>query len=414
MRPLPVPTGGGALLLPPLRRALAGEGPAVLPVPADDPVTAERLVAALCAGPLTPAEHGADAADGPTALVVATSGSTGEPKGVLLPAGALRASAEATHARLGGPGHWLLALPAWSVAGTQVLVRSLTAETEPVVMDTSGGFRPPGFAEAAAPLLARAGRHYTSLVPTQLARLLAEGGSGLAALRAFDAVLLGGAATPPALLDRAESAGVRVVTTYGMSETSGGCVYDGVPLDGVRVRLADGAGGSAADGAAAPDGRVGRIELGGPVVARGYRGRADLTAAAFGDPRDGWFRTSDLGRRGVNGRWEVLGRVDDLVNTGGVKVAPILVERVLAAQPGVLEACVVGVPDPEWGQAVAAAVVPVDPAAPPSADALRGTVREQVGRAATPKRVTFVRALPLRGPGKVDRTAVRTLFAPSK
>nr|BFF02463.1 o-succinylbenzoate--CoA ligase [Streptoalloteichus tenebrarius] len=436
LRPLPVPTGGGALLLSPLRRALAGEGPAVLPVPADDRAAADRLAAALGGGPLAADEDG----DDPTALVVATSGSTGEPKGVLLSAGALRASADATHARLGGPGHWLLALPAWSVAGTQVLVRSLTAGTDPVVMDTSGGFRPDGFAAAAAPLLARRGPHYTSLVPTQLARLVAEGGAGLAALRAFDAVLLGGAATPPALRERAEAAGVRVVTTYGMSETSGGCVYDGIPLDGTRVRLAEvteleldgtephesvgGDGGdsvSASVSASVGDvgtvgqiGRIGRIVLGGPTVARGYRGRPDLTAAAFGAPRDGWFRTSDLGRRGDDGRWEVLGRVDDLVNTGGVKIAPVLVERALAATPGVLEACVVGVPDPEWGQAVVAAVVPVDPADPPSADALRGQVRERVGRAAAPKRVTFVRALPLRGPGKVDRTAVRRLFAPTK
>src|SRR5262249_53065163 len=156
------------------------------------------------------------------------------------------------------------------------------------------------------------------------------------ALRAFDAVLLGGAATPGALLVRAYDAGVRVVTTYGMTETAGGCVYDGVPLAGARVRIGEGE----------------RVERAGPMLASGYRLRPGAPAFA-----GGWFRTDDLGRLHRDGSLEVLGRVDDVINTGGLKVSSSVVERVLGAQPGVAEVCVVGVPDAEWGQLVVAAVV---------------------------------------------------------
>ncbi|CCH35271.1 putative 2-succinylbenzoate-CoA ligase [Saccharothrix espanaensis DSM 44229] len=319
------------------------------------------------------------------AVAVGTSGSAGEPKVVLLSAAALVASAESTHARLGGPGTWLLALPTTHIAGLQVLVRSLVAGTEPGLMDLATGFRASGFATAARPVLARPGPHYTALVPTQLARLVATEGPGLAAIREFDAVLIGGAATPPSLLARARDAGVRVVTTYGMSETSGGCVYDGVPLDGVRVRLA-------ADR---------RIELAGPVLALGYQ---------HGEPFGEWFRTGDLGRFTDDGRLEVVGRADDVIISGGENVSPTEVERVLAAQPGVHEVCVVGIPDQEWGQVVAAAVVPDDLGSPPDPDALGAAVRDAVGRYAMPKRVVFLPELPVRGPGKVDRRVVARSF----
>jgi o-succinylbenzoate---CoA ligase len=353
-------------------------------------ITFEELRAALDAGggpvaaqpgdlpPLRGWETGA-------ALAVTTSGSTGEPKTVLLGADALTTSAELTHARLGGPGRWLLALPTTHIAGIQVLVRSAVAGVEPGVMDLADGFRASDFAVAARPVLATPGRHYTALVPTQLGRLVATEGPGLAAARQFDGVLIGGSATPPALLERSRRLGVRVVTTYGMSETSGGCVYDGLPLDGVRVRLAD----------------DGRIEIGGPVLALGYQG---------GEPFGEWFRTGDLGRVRADGTLEVLGRADDMIISGGENIAPAKVERALTAQPGVREACVVGLADPEWGQVVAAAVVPEDPGDPPDADELCAAVGEAVGRFAMPKRVVFLPELPLRGPGKVDRRAVASSF----
>jgi o-succinylbenzoate---CoA ligase len=377
------PDSAGTLLAA-LADTLAG-GPALLPLAAADPRLAELRAAMAPTAPLEP----------DTAVVICTSGSTGEAKGVLLSAAALRASATATHARLGGPGRWLLATPAQFVGGLQVLVRSLLAGTRPGVVDLSVPFRGGPFAAAAAGVLAGSGPRYTALVPTQLVTLLDEGGRGLAALRAFDAVIVGAAATPPELAARAADAGVRIVPAYGMSETASGCVYAGEPLDGLRVRLAG------ADGHG-----VGRIELAGPMLAHGYRGAPDRTAAAFAG---GWFRTGDEGRW-VAGRLEVLGRTDDLINTGGVKVAPALVEGVLAGQPGVRAVCVVGVPDPHWGQAVVAAVVPVDPAAPPAVDALAAVVRDRVGRAAVPKRFGFTERLPLRGPGKVDRSGVRAIL----
>jgi O-succinylbenzoic acid--CoA ligase len=357
-----------------LADALRG-GPAVLPLGRDAPDPA--------AGPAPGAPPGT--------VLVATSGSTGAPRLVALPAAALRASAAATAARLGGPARWLLALPADHVAGVGVMVRAVLAGTRPAVQDLRGGFRPDGFAAATAAL--GPGRRCTSLVPTQLRRLLDADGAALEALRGYAAVLVGGAALDPGLRARAEAAGVRVVATYGMTETAGGCVYDGVPLDGVRARL---------DG-------DGRIVLGGPTLAAGYHGRPAETAAAFGvdEHGDREFRTGDLGRW-AGGRLEVLGRADDVIVTGGEKVAPAAVERVLAAQPGVREACVVGLPDAEWGAVVAAAVVVAGTAEPRR---WRAAVRAALGRAAVPRVLHVVDALPLRGVGKPDRAAIARLLA---
>ena len=268
LQPLPVPPGVGALTLrPALAAALAGDGPALVPYPAGSPA------------PELPVVDPAGLPDG-LALVVGTSGSTGTPKRALLTAPALRASARATHERLGGPGQWLLAMPAHHVAGLQVLVRSVVAGTEPRAVDTSAGFTVDAFAAATASLDAAVPRHYTALVPTQLVRLLQDP-RGRAALQRYDAVLLGGAAAPSALLATAEAAGVRVLTTYGMSETAGGCVYDGEPLACSRVRIET----------------DGRILLGGDTLASGYLGRADLTEAVFVHDADGrrWFRTDDEG-----------------------------------------------------------------------------------------------------------------------
>jgi O-succinylbenzoic acid--CoA ligase len=325
-----------------------------------------------------------------TAVIVATSGSTGEPKGVLLSAEALRTSARATHDRLGGTGAWLLATPAQFIGGLQVLLRARLAGTPAAVLDLSAAFSPQGFAAAARPVLGT-GRAYTALVPTQLARLVEAGGAGLAAAREFDAIVLGGAAYPDSLRAAAERAGVNAVPAYGMSETASGCVYDGVPLEEVRVRLAE------------QDAGVGLVQLAGPVLAHGYRLAPEQTEAAFAR---GWFATGDLGRFDADGRLEVLGRADDVVNTGGVKVAPALVERVLTADAAVSAACVLGVPDPRWGQRLVAAVIG-DSA---TEAALAARVRAELGPAATPKQFAFVGELPLRGPGKTDRAALRELF----
>lgn len=365
-----------------------------------------------------------------TALVLQTSGSTGAPREVALSGAALRASAEATHERLGGPGRWLLVLPPTHVAGVQVINRSVVAGTE-VRAGAPDRFTPAAFAVLATDFLVHGARAYVSMVPTQLHRLVgaADHGepAGLDALARFDAVLVGGAAAPAALLARVRAAGVRTVTTYGMSETSGGCVYDGVPLAGVRVRTA----GAAQTGAGVPPGPdtgPGVVELSGPVLAEGYVGDPATTAAAFRTDADGtrWFRTSDLGRLD-GGRLTVLGRADDVLLTGGVNVAPAAVEDAIAehlaglGSPG--EVCVVGVPDAEWGQAVVAVIAltgrpaPADGASVGStglADGgrellagLRSAVGRRLGTPAAPRRVYLVAALPTRGPGKVDRRAVQ-------
>ena len=383
IRPLRDVAARPDLLLPALAAALSGDGPAVAPGPSalsgDGPAV----------GPGPGGQASVDVADG-VAVVVRTSGSTGEPRAVLLSATALRASARATHDRLAGPGHWLLALPTDHVAGLQVLVRSVLAGTVPTVVEP-GPFRAAAFVAAGA-ALPSGGPRYTSVVPTQLRRLLDDAAASTT-LRSFDAVLLGGAAAPAELVARARAADVAVVTTYGMTETCGGCVYDGRPLDGVTVRLD-------ADG---------RVLLAGPVLADGYLGRLDLDAQAFVQV-DGvrYLRTSDLGEWS-GGSLTVLGRADDVVVSGGVKVPPAAVESVVGSLSGVDGVCVVGVPDPEWGQAVVAVVVARPGARPPTLLEVRAAVTEHLGSPHAPRHLVVTDSLPVRGPGKIDRRAATQL-----
>ena len=348
-----------------------------------------------------------------TDLILRTSGSTtGTGRLIAMSAAALMASARATHARLGGPGTWLLPLPAHHVAGLQILIRSLEAGTEPVVVDTSTGFSPTALAEALRSARRSTGaavsRLYVSLVPTQLVRVLQDP-QARRALAGADAVLLGGAAADPALLARARGAGVTVVTTYGMSETGGGCVYNGRPLEGVEIAIQ------------APDAEgAGRILISGPVLAEDYLHTPGRNlSASEGFHRSGARRvlaTSDRGRLHPDGRLEVLGRLDDVIITGGVKVEPRHVEEALTGIDGVAEACVVGLPDEQWGSTVVAAVV-LEPGRQPGGPkrldgaALREAARARLDGAHAPKRVVVLEALPLRPSGKVDRREVARLLA---
>lgn len=363
-------------LVPALAAALDGAGPALLPLPTGG--TRGAVLAAL--DPSRPLERD------DVALVVPTSGSTGEPKGAMLTAAALRHSAAATHDRLGGPGQWVLALPVSSIAGLTVLVRSLQARTRPQVVDLYGGFSVDAFA-AATDRLAGGVRHYTALVPTQLRRLLDAGVD----LSTYDGVLVGGAALSPDLRDRAIAAGAPVVATYGMSETCGGCVYDGEPLDGVDVTI----------------GADGRVSIGGPVVFAGYRLHPDLTDTALVDGR---HVTQDLGRWSSDGRLEVLGRVDDVIVSGGVNVPAAMVERVLDGHPAVAVCAVLGRPDPEWGERVVAVVQPVDASLPPALDELRSFAAGRLEPAALPREVVVLGMLPVLASGKPDKAAVRTVL----
>jgi o-succinylbenzoate---CoA ligase len=318
-----------------------------------------------------------------TALVVTTSGSTGEPKGVLLPHTALRASTAASNARLGCvPGdRWLLALPVHHVAGLQVLARARALGTDPVVP-----------ASTDVGTLAAADADHVSLVPTQLGRLLDAG----ADLARFRTILLGGARPDPTLLGRAVLAGARVVVSYGMTETCGGCVYDGVPLDGVAVDVDAPQGGGPAGG---------RIRLRGPVLCAGYRTADGDRPATDGA---GWFPTGDLGRW-VDGRLDVLGRADDVLISGGENVPAAAVAARLREHPAVADVAVAGRADPEWGEAVVAVVVAVDPRTPPTLEELRDHVRATHPPAYAPRHLVVVPTLPRDGLGKVPRAALREL-----
>jgi len=356
--------GGGDAILVAQDRAAVGAGPV------DDlPATVEQRIA----------------------LVVETSGSTGRPKRVALSADALLANAAASESALGGPGQWVLALPTHYIAGLNVLTRSLTAETEPVAVPSGQGghFSAESFLDAAGRMSHPT--RFTALVPAQLATLLDDARAS-AALAGFAAVLVGGQATPRALFDRAKHAGIRVRRSYGSSETSGGCVYDGVPIGSTTVKVVDG-----------------EVWLGGPSLAEGYLGDHELTAERFVDEGGvRWFRTADGGElsSGPDGvRLSVTGRRDEVLISGGVKVALAVVERVLRELPGFGDAVVVAAPDERWGEVPVA----VTAGTGGDADAAAAAIAAELGVAARPARFVRLEALPLLPSGKVDRLAVRAI-----
>jgi len=382
-------------------------------------------------------------------MVLRTSGSTtGTGKLVGVSMDALVASARATHKRLGGPGIWVLALPAYHAAGVQVLVRAAVAGTHVFNAYKEGGFDPQHLAQVidaacaaagdavpscgddaasscgadaassraggagAAALAAddsgRACPVYTSLVPTQLRRAL-DDEQLRGALTRLDAVLIGGAAADAQLLEQAKAAGIRVVTTYGMSETCGGCVYDGQPLPGVSMDV---------------DQATGAIWLSGPMLATGYLGDEERTRRCFvsrpdsqaGEPARRWFITSDRGHI-VDGRLQVLGRLDDVIISGGIKVEPGPIEALLALNPLVSECAVVGLPDLQWGQVVTAVVVPASMPGLGRVDEgailaqIRVYLEQKLSGAQCPKQVLLADALPYKGIGKVDRRALAQSLA---
>lgn len=311
--------------------------------------------AAFACGPIPPE----------TALILRTSGSTtGVGSLVAISRDALLASAEATEEALGGPGHWVTCLPTNHIAGFQTQFRSAAAGLASI---DAGAGRPEDLARAAdfdgksAPL-------YASLVPTQLRRLLAS--SAARAARRFDAVLVGGAAAGARLLEAARAAGLKVVTTYGMTETCGGCVYDGRPIGDTRVAVEDG-----------------RIVLSGSAVALGYVGGPDFA---------GTFRTSDVGILEA-GRLTVLGRADDAITTGGMTIMPAVVEEALA-RSGAGESVVVGIDDDEWGE-IAVAVVGATGLSRPTASKMRKAIAEEHGKAYVPRLFLSFSDLGLSDPG---------------
>jgi o-succinylbenzoate---CoA ligase len=325
--------------------------------------------------------HGArridgEAADPEIALIVHTSGTGGAPRFVQFDRRAIDAAVASSASTLGASeeDRWLCCLPLAHVGGLLVLLRAVLLGA-PVTIHS-------GF-EAAA-VAGERGSAFTSLVPTMLGRLVAAG----AELSAFRAILVGGAHLSPDLRASAERAGASVVETYGLTETCGGVVYDGVPLPGTEMRI-DPEGG---------------IQLRGPTLMRGYRFDPRATAAAFTE--DGWLRPGDAGEIDGAGRLHVVGRFDDLINTGGEKVWPDEVEAVLREHPGIRDVAAGGRPDPEWGQRVAVWVVPADPSDPPSLDELRAFVARTLPRHAAPRELTLAERLPRTASGKLRRSAL--------
>ncbi|MGA9148176.1 MAG: AMP-binding protein [Candidatus Nanopelagicales bacterium] len=387
-----------------LPAALNGEGPALAPFPAGPPEYVDRILAAV-----RPDDPSAPLEDDDVAVVVATSGSMGEPRGVLLPGSALIASAKATDTRLGGPSRWVMALPAHHVAGLQVLVRAHLSGIPPIPLDSVGGaghFSAQEFANATRAARAIAdsdgAQLRTALVPTQLARIVEMGPAAADALGAYDTILIGGAAAAYGLIARAMSLGARIVTTYGMTETAGGCVYDGTPLAGVAVRIVD-----------ADEAGVGRIELAGPTVARGYRLRPELTEASFAA---GVHRTSDRGRIDSHNRLVVVGRVDDVVQVGGINVSVAAVEAAVQEHPMVAEAAIVATPDDQWGSKIIAFVV-ANRLESLNDEQLMDSIIERaanaLGAESRPRHVVLMDSLPTLPTGKIDREQLRTLAARS-
>jgi O-succinylbenzoic acid--CoA ligase len=350
-------------------RSIWDTGNAVLPVDQRLPAPAvEALLASLRPSIIMDGDGAHPRAGGvPTetgdALVVPTSGTTGVAKGVILTHGAVRASALAVSARLQvdpARDRWLACLPLAHIGGLAVVTRALATDTPCTVLER--------FETHAVEDQARAGATLVSLVATALGRADTSG---------YRAVLLGGAAPPDKLA-------ANVVTTYGMTETGSGIVYDGRPLDGVEVRI-DGVGTS------------GEVLVRGPMLLRGYR---DGT-----DPRrpDGWFPTGDAGRVEPDGTLLVFGRIADVIVTGGEKVWPAPVERLLATHPGVDQVTIWKRSDPEWGERVVAWVVPADPSSPPVLDELRDMVASRLAPWAAPRELVVVASLPRTPTGKVRR-----------
>jgi len=374
----------------------------LIPIEADDPQPLSvALRRALDGGPALGFGMLADVPDRVpvgTAVVIATSGSSGIPKRVALSAEALRTSAEATADRIGS-GRWLLALPTGYVAGLQVLVRSILAGTEPVAL--SGRFSPEAFAHATLSML----RHgdealYTSLVPAQVATLLdaADDVAVRAALQAYRSILVGGQSLPEPLRERASDLGVRLVRTYGSTETSGGCVYDGVPLDTVSVRTVDG-----------------ELRLAGPMLADGYLGDDELTSRMFVRDEHGirWYRTGDLGLV-ENGVVRVHGRADNVIVSGGINISLDRVERIVRQVPGLHQAVVVGIDDERWGEASVIVAARGEVLRRSESDQLvhaRDAVAEALGKHARPARLILVDAIATLASGKPDREAIRRIAA---
>jgi O-succinylbenzoic acid--CoA ligase len=389
--------GGVLKLASVIGRALDGTGPAIAPIAASPEFIVTQAREALHPdNPAYPLESN------DIAIVIATSGSTGTPRGVLLSQQALAASAAAFGNRFGTNNRWVVSVPAHRIAGIMVLVRSWF-HNSPFEIDPSVGGARTFQAAAFAATTMRAVREsnsdgrslMVSLVPTQIARLLESGSVGIEALQSYDLVLSGAAATPQPMLNKLRELGIKVSVSYGMTETCGGCVFDGRPLDGVNISL------STKD-----DIEPGRVTISGSVAASGYRLRPDLDAVSF---ISGQIQTHDVGKLDSSGLLHILGRLDDVVTVGGVNVALSAVESLIRHHPAIEDVAVIDLQDELWGSIPIAYVVTRNHISDTSnlVAELQSTIRDQVGRAAVPRTVQFVASLPMLDSGKIDRISLR-------
>lgn len=307
--------------------------------------------------------------------VVATSGTGGSSHLADLPRAALGSAVAGSldALGLGAAEPWLCVLTPAHVGGLLVLLRGVLGGADVVVHERF---------DAARVLAHGQGRH-VALVPTMLLRLVETGVD----LGRLGVLLVGGAALDPDLRRRAEDLGGRIVSTYGLTESCGGVVYDGTPFTGTQVRVGD----------------DDIVELRGPTLMDGYRDDPEATATTFST--DGWLRTGDVGTL-EDGRLRVVGRADDAIRTGAETVWPDEVESVLRLHPGIADVAVAGRPDPEWGRRVEAWIVPADPTTAPTLEALRAHCRERLASYKAPRAVHVVEALPRTAGGKLRRTAL--------
>jgi O-succinylbenzoic acid--CoA ligase len=389
--------GGVLKLASVIGPALDGSGPAIAPM-ADSPefVFKQTLAALRPDDPKFPLESN------DIAIVSATSGSTGTPKGVMLSQQALFASATAFGNRFGTNNRWVVSMPVHRIAGIMVLVRSWY-HSSPFEIDPSVGGARQFEAAAFAATTMRAVREcdkdgralMVSLVPTQIARLIEAGSVGIEALQSYDVILSGAATTPQPMLNKMRELGIKVSISYGMTETCGGCVFDGRPLDGVNVSLGT-----------KNDIEPGRVTISGPVAASGYRLRPDLDAVSF---ISGQVQTHDVGKLDAGGLLHILGRMDDVVTVGGVNVALSAVESLIRHHPVIEDVAVIDLQDDLWGSIPVAYIVTRNNVSDTSSliSEVQATVRDQIGRAAVPRTVQIVTSLPMLDSGKIDRISLR-------
>lgn len=410
-------------IYPLLRECLRGTTPPLVVLPAN-PVEAQRLHHHFVGKP----------APG-SALIMTTSGTTGTPKGARLSAATLRASIDSTHTALGGPGRWLLAVPAHHIIGMQVLLRSLHTGYPPVTMPIDDGFQLAALPDAITELLEGhhtqpqpqsqpqtqsqpqpQRRHYASLVPNQLDTLYQDLHSSrpdtrrtaekaLHACAQLDAILSGGAPLPQHIDDYLTAAGLTIVRGYGSSEVAGGVLFDGRPGPATQIRV---------------DPTTHRISISGDTLADGYVGmetHPDWTVESSGDNCESddqsnsrrWYHTHDLGHWTADGRLIIDGRLDEAINSGGIMVIPQPLEKLLLTHPQVKDCAIIGLPHPHFGHRVTAVIVPEDGATPPTLDEICGVLESTFDYYSLPKDLIILPHLPHRSNGKLNRQLLVSL-----